>query len=320
MIHCAGGARRRPARIDGHGAPGAGLRPQGRGRLEPARADAGIRTSATSSLLLDRRDSSAPRARPTTRPPTLSSTPRGSAASRRASPPNSIAWGLWLGQSGMAGRLGEADLARMRRGGDRGALRQQGLALFDRVLADGPTALALGIAARFDRAALRGQAAAGALPPILGAGPGPAASPGRGLDRRAAAAPARAAGGRAESTGQDLVRAEVAAILGHASADGDRPRRSLQGPRLRLARGGGAAQPARACAAGRAPGRLGDLRLPDLGRCLADPPARARTARGRAGGRPPVSSPPCRPRIDEEASDEELLDFIDAQVGVEPVS
>jgi len=76
----------------------------------------------------------------------------------------SIAWGLWQREGGMVGGLSEADLARMRRGGIEPISDEQGLALFDAAIgADRPQALALPI----ETAALRAQASAGALPPIL---------------------------------------------------------------------------------------------------------------------------------------------------------
>ena len=50
-------------------------------------------------------------------------------------PATSIAWGAWVQESGMTSSLREADLARMRRSGDRGAdSTEQGLELFDAAL------------------------------------------------------------------------------------------------------------------------------------------------------------------------------------------
>ncbi|HEX6688711.1 MAG TPA: SDR family NAD(P)-dependent oxidoreductase, partial [Solirubrobacterales bacterium] len=79
-------------------------------------------------------------------------------------PAGSIAWGLWQRPSAMTSHLSEADLARMRRSGVAALSDQQGLAFFDQALgSDRATTLALGI----DRAGLRSQATAGALPAIL---------------------------------------------------------------------------------------------------------------------------------------------------------
>ena len=80
-------------------------------------------------------------------------------------PATSVAWGLWSRQSAMTSHLGEADLARMRRGGVEALSDQQGLALFDQALSSG---LAETIALGLDKAALRSAQAAGLLPPLAG--------------------------------------------------------------------------------------------------------------------------------------------------------
>ncbi|HWI95919.1 MAG TPA: beta-ketoacyl reductase, partial [Solirubrobacterales bacterium] len=129
---------------------------------------------------------------------------------------SSIAWGLWQQASGMTAHLDEADLARIRRSGIELLSDEQGLELFDQaLLAEAPLSLAVPL----ERAALRAQASAGVLPSIL-----------RGLVR----VPARR---RSASTGSlatklagvpaaeheafvlELVRSEVAAVLGHGGAD-----------------------------------------------------------------------------------------------------
>ncbi|WP_327290504.1 SDR family NAD(P)-dependent oxidoreductase [Streptomyces sp. NBC_01198] len=60
----------------------------------------------------------------------------GLAAHRRAGglPAVSIAWGLWAGERGMTGQLGEADLARLRDRGLAPISRSDGLAMFDAAL------------------------------------------------------------------------------------------------------------------------------------------------------------------------------------------
>ncbi|WP_131742166.1 type I polyketide synthase, partial [Actinomadura roseirufa] len=131
----------------------------------------------------------------------------------------SVAWGLWADSSGMTGHLGKADLARMNRTGIRAMSAAQGLALFDAALRHGdPNPLA----ADLDVRALAGQAA-GTQPAFL------RALAGGGQARRVAAsgrAPAdlagRLAGLPADEQDRvllDLVRAQAAAVLGHADAD-----------------------------------------------------------------------------------------------------
>ncbi len=136
----------------------------------------------------------------------------------------SIAWGLWEREGGMGGGLGEADLARMRRGGAEAISDERGLALFDAALsADRPLALAVPI----DSAGLRGLASSGALPPILsGLVRAPrrrGASPGS-LVAKLATLPEAEHG----SFVLDLVRGEVAAVLGHASAREVEPERAFK--------------------------------------------------------------------------------------------
>ncbi len=136
----------------------------------------------------------------------------------------SIAWGLWEREGGMGGELGEADLARMRRGGIEALSDEQGLALLDAAIgADRSLALAVPI----DTAGLRAVASVGALPPILGGLV-------RTSKRRSAAAGSLATKlanlPEAEHEGfvLDLVRQEVAAVLGHASAQEVEPGRAFQ--------------------------------------------------------------------------------------------
>ncbi|WP_308432805.1 SDR family NAD(P)-dependent oxidoreductase, partial [Streptomyces naganishii] len=135
-------------------------------------------------------------------------------------PATSLAWGLWAVADGMAGGLDEADVARMRRAGLPPLTAEEGRALFDAARALGEPAL---VPMRVDASALRAQAAAGALAPVL-----------RGLVRtpvrRAAGTAAGAAGDESElmrrlaglgaqeqeRTLLGLVRAQVAAVLGHA--------------------------------------------------------------------------------------------------------
>ncbi|EFL26027.1 modular polyketide synthase [Streptomyces himastatinicus ATCC 53653] len=140
------------------------------------------------------------------------------ATARRAEglPAVSLAWGPWAG-AGMAGGLDEADVARMRRAGLPPLTPAEGLALLDAALATGEATPA---PMRVDAVALRAQAAAGTLAPVL-----------RGLVRvpvrRAVDTAAGGAVGLAERLAGlsaaeqdrallDLVRTQVAAVLGYA--------------------------------------------------------------------------------------------------------
>ncbi|MFG2911281.1 type I polyketide synthase [Kitasatospora sp. NPDC048298] len=143
---------------------------------------------------------------------------------RRANglPAVSLAWGFWAERSTLTGALDESEVRRMSRGGVAPLSSAEGLALFD---AAGAGAEPLLVPMRLDSAALRGQAAAGALAPLL-----------RGLVRTPLRRTVAAASGTGEASafqqrladldGQDrarllldLVRGQAAAVLGHASAD-----------------------------------------------------------------------------------------------------
>ncbi|MFE0178054.1 SDR family NAD(P)-dependent oxidoreductase, partial [Streptomyces sp. NPDC059002] len=135
-------------------------------------------------------------------------------------PATSLAWGLWGQATGMTGHLDAADIARMSRGGVAPMTSEQGLALLDAALAADRPVL---VPAKLDQQALRAQAGSGLLPAVL-----------RGLVRapaRRAAAAATTAGGASwaervaalpdtERTAalRDLVRTQVATVLGHADA------------------------------------------------------------------------------------------------------
>ncbi|MER7756575.1 SDR family NAD(P)-dependent oxidoreductase [Kitasatospora sp. NPDC097643] len=126
-------------------------------------------------------------------------------------PALSIAWGLWEPASGITGRLRARDHERLARQGIHALSAERGLALFDEALAAaGPTVVA---AALTD--------------------PQPAGRPGADRGRAARAASENTSENRSESTSVaaaaptppgrartllDLVRAEAAAVLGHASA------------------------------------------------------------------------------------------------------
>ncbi|MEU9006210.1 SDR family NAD(P)-dependent oxidoreductase, partial [Streptomyces sp. NPDC048551] len=136
-------------------------------------------------------------------------------------PATSLAWGFWAQASGMTGHLDEADRRRMQSGGISGLSDETGLALFDLALATGEPEL---LPVRLDTAALRVQAGAGALPPLL-------RKLVRTPVRRAAEAAAGDAGAdfaqRLAALSEpdrvravlDLVRRQAAVVLGHDSAE-----------------------------------------------------------------------------------------------------
>ncbi|MBT2387218.1 type I polyketide synthase [Streptomyces sp. ISL-11] len=144
------------------------------------------------------------------------------AVARRAEglPGVSLAWGFWEQRSGMTGELGEADLARMARSGLVPLSSDEGLALFDTAVATGEATL---LPMRLNTSAL--QAAGDSLPAVMRALV-------RAPVRRARASAADSAGsaGLAQHlAGQpaaerlrtvlELVRGQVATVLGHGSGE-----------------------------------------------------------------------------------------------------
>ncbi|MDH6121810.1 acyl transferase domain-containing protein/NADPH:quinone reductase-like Zn-dependent oxidoreductase/acyl carrier protein [Kitasatospora sp. GAS204A] len=136
----------------------------------------------------------------------------------RGLPGTALAWGMWAAESALTGKLGKAELDRLRRTGIQPIEAEQALDLLDRALG-GPFPVTL--PARFDHAALRAQADAGLLQPALTTlvrAPRP---------RAAAGAPANAKSltdrlARLPATEQldlllDLVRGEVATVLAHGN-------------------------------------------------------------------------------------------------------
>jgi NADPH:quinone reductase-like Zn-dependent oxidoreductase/acyl carrier protein len=128
----------------------------------------------------------------------------------------SMAWGLWEQTSGMTSALSESDRSRLARSGMGVLSDEEGLGLFDLVV-DAHEALM--VAMPLDLRALRAQARMGVLPAVLGGlvrMPAPRASEhGASLARRLAAAPED----EREGLVLELVRAHVAAVLGHASPE-----------------------------------------------------------------------------------------------------
>ncbi|TMC04076.1 MAG: SDR family NAD(P)-dependent oxidoreductase [Chloroflexi bacterium] len=144
---------------------------------------------------------------------------------RRAAglPATSLAWGLWADTAGMAGTLAEADLARLERSGLAPLPTALGLELYDQATRMDAALLA---PVRLDLGALRARAQAGMLPALL-----------RGLVRvpprraREAESLARQLAGVAEADRErvvlQLVQAQVAAVLGHASPRAIDPERAF---------------------------------------------------------------------------------------------
>ncbi|WP_405624361.1 SDR family NAD(P)-dependent oxidoreductase [Streptomyces sp. NBC_00076] len=134
-------------------------------------------------------------------------------------PAVSLAWGLWGDTGGMAGALDETDQARMRRSGVRPLSVDEGMALFDAAIGADEPAL---VPVKFDLTALAAQAGAGQLATMLqelvrrprrtaaSGGPVPADT----LSDRLAGLPEE----EQTETLLDLVRDEVAVVLGHADA------------------------------------------------------------------------------------------------------
>ncbi|MCP2170188.1 Acyl transferase domain-containing protein [Goodfellowiella coeruleoviolacea] len=150
---------------------------------------------------------------------------------RRATglPAHSLAWGLWEQASGLLGELTEVDRRRMNRGGFAALSTPDALRLFDtaRVLPD-PVLLPMNL----DTTALRAQIGTNPVPPLL-----------RGLvrpNRRQARETPETDGGASlvlrlssateeeqEKILVDLVREQVAAVLGYASLDSVEPTRAF---------------------------------------------------------------------------------------------
>ncbi|WP_425264975.1 SDR family NAD(P)-dependent oxidoreductase, partial [Streptomyces yokosukanensis] len=144
-------------------------------------------------------------------------------------PGTSLGWGLWADASGMTGELDAADKDRMTRSGVLGLSSEEGLALLDTAHRIGDAHL---VPMQLDLAPLR-QADASMVPALL-----------RGLvrttARRAVEATAtgtgtplverlvRLPGNERDALLLDLVRDEVAAVLGHATPDAVEPGRAFK--------------------------------------------------------------------------------------------
>ncbi|MFJ4923955.1 SDR family NAD(P)-dependent oxidoreductase, partial [Streptomyces sp. NPDC088725] len=141
-------------------------------------------------------------------------------------PGASLAWGPWDQSGGMTGTLAEADTDRMARSGVPALSVEQGVALFDAALSTGDAVVA---PVRLDLNVLRAQ---GEVPPLLRAlirtRPRRTAVAG---SAAAAGLTARLAGLTAEERQEvlvDLVRGQVALVLGHADAAAVHPGRAFR--------------------------------------------------------------------------------------------
>ncbi|WP_372454343.1 SDR family NAD(P)-dependent oxidoreductase [Streptomyces tardus] len=146
----------------------------------------------------------------------------------RGLPAVSLAWGPWTRGSGMTGDLGEADIARMTRAGMPPMTPEQGLALFDTVT--GGTYAPDLLPVRLDLGALRAR---GEVPPLFrslirvnGRRSAPAGGAAAAADIAARLAGLTPAEGREVLL--DLVRGQIATVLGHAGLADVEPTRAFQ--------------------------------------------------------------------------------------------
>ncbi|MGV9820721.1 SDR family NAD(P)-dependent oxidoreductase, partial [Nocardia xishanensis] len=140
----------------------------------------------------------------------------------------SLAWGPWARSGGMTGHLGETDVARMSRGGFTAISDEQALAAWDAVLERGA---AHAVIATVDTAAIRAQAEAGLLPPLLRELAPSAARRTSTTSAAVSGLQQRLSGLDADRQRQavlDTVRTHVAAVLGHDGASAIDPDHAFQ--------------------------------------------------------------------------------------------
>jgi acyl transferase domain-containing protein/acyl carrier protein len=138
------------------------------------------------------------------------------AAHRRAEglPASSMAWGWWEQATGLTGRLSRGDLTRLRRMGMAPMSAEEGLALMDAAWKDSQ---ALTVPVRFDSAMLRRAARSVAIAPLL-RGLVPASLGARHLQRSPLDDLRQRPLAERRRAVLEIVRVEVAGVLGHASA------------------------------------------------------------------------------------------------------
>jgi polyketide synthase 12 len=138
-------------------------------------------------------------------------------------PGKSLAWGLWSNPSGMAGDLGEVDLARLSRLGV--ASLSHELELFDSARAAADTVV---VPTRLDTAALRASLEAGTLPPLMRdvvrGRPRRERDTRRSLEQQLAGVPEA----DRERAVLDVVCAQIAVVLGHSSGQDVDPERKFK--------------------------------------------------------------------------------------------
>ncbi len=150
------------------------------------------------------------------------------AAHRRAQglPGVSLAWGLWEQASGLTGKLSESDLSRMARAGMRALSNEAGLRLFDDALRMSDTLM---LPVPLELAALRAQARAGVLPELFG---DLVTIPARRVDAAQVGSLARRLASTPEHEHEkivlEIIRAEVATVLGHATPETIDSRRTFK--------------------------------------------------------------------------------------------
>jgi NADPH:quinone reductase-like Zn-dependent oxidoreductase/acyl carrier protein len=137
----------------------------------------------------------------------------------------SLAWGLWEEVSGMSGGLSEIDVSRMTRSGVRALSGEHGLALFDEALGAGE---ALVLPLSLDLQALRARTRTGTLPALFGE---LVRVPARRMDEQGASLAQRLAStpeAEREGVVLELVRVQVATVLGHGSSEAIETRRTFK--------------------------------------------------------------------------------------------
>nr|WP_250904422.1 type I polyketide synthase [Actinomadura sp. NEAU-AAG7] len=130
-------------------------------------------------------------------------------------PALSLAWGLWEQPGAMTGDLDAIALARLSRSGVVPLTAREGTESFDAALAAGPAAL---VPVRWNMAALRAQAGAARLPALL-SGLVPAPAPRRTAPEGWRERFLRLPEAEQHRAALDLVRAQVADVLGHRSLE-----------------------------------------------------------------------------------------------------
>ncbi|RKR91911.1 rifamycin polyketide synthase module 4/5/6 [Micromonospora pisi] len=140
-------------------------------------------------------------------------------------PAVSLAWGLWAEEHGMGARLAEADIRRVVEKGTAAIPIADGLALFDAACGLGEAAL---VPVRLNLEHLRAKARTEPVPALLRhLVPATTRAAARSASEESglAARLARMAPDERDRVLRDLVRASVAAVLGHSSAEEVRPDR-----------------------------------------------------------------------------------------------